>query len=372
MSRFTEHISAVRSSAALSWLSLISRLVGAVVFGWAALSKIGDPAATARAVRAFTLLPESLVGPVAHGLPAVELVLAVLLLAGLATRIVGAVATAALAVFIAAIASAALRGLRIDCGCFGGGGTVVHTHYLLDLTRDGLLLLVLAIVPLATASRRSIDTRLHQRVIAGTVAAICLVGAAIGGNVAAAVSTNGAAMAVPAGATSSGGILVGAASAPTDLIAFEDPQCPICGQFEKINGATLEVAVAAGRVRVEYRMRSFLGPESVRADNALAAAQDEGSFEALREALYANQPEEHTGGFTTPELLQLGRSVGLDDAAFVDAVEHLTYRRWVEFVDAQASKDGDVGTPELRLDGTVLNPQQTFDNGSFRSALGLS
>jgi protein-disulfide isomerase/uncharacterized membrane protein YphA (DoxX/SURF4 family) len=404
MSRIPARLSTLPSSPSAGWLSLASRIAGAGVFGWAALSKIGDPAATARAVRAFKLLPETLVAPVAHGLPAVELVLAALLLAGIASRIVGLVATAAVAVFIVAIASAALRGLRIDCGCFGGGGTVAHTHYLLDLGRDGLLLALLAVIPLARSSRWSLDrlldrrteirppgtkrerlaaaraaaataARRRRRVIAGSIAATCLIGAAIGGNVAAAASTATTPMAIPAGATESGGIWVGTSAAPTSLLAYEDPQCPICGQFEKVNGATLQTAVAAGKVRVEYRMRSFLGPESVRAVNALAAAQNEGKFEALRAALYAHQPQEHTNGFTTTTLLTLGRSVGLTDAAFVDAVEHLTYERWVMFVDAQASKDGNVGTPELISTTAgvrqVLSQPQTFDPAAFKEALGI-
>jgi protein-disulfide isomerase len=396
MSRIT-----ARFPSAIPWLSLFSRLVGGAIFGWAALSKIGDPAATARAVRAYRLLPESLVGPVAHALPAVELALAALLLAGLATRIVGLVASAAVAVFIAAVASAGARGLKIDCGCFGGGGLVTHTHYLLDIARDSVLLVLLAVIPLAATSRFSLDNwldrrvdvqrpgtkrarlaaaraaalaaaRRRQRVAAGLVAALCLAGAAVGGNVAAAASTPATPMAVPAGATASGGILVGSPSAAVQLLAYEDPQCPICGQFEKINGATLQAAVTAGKVGVEYRMRSFLGPESVRADNALAAAQNEGKFEKLREAMYANQPEEHTGGFTTSDLLSLGRSVGLDDAAFTDAVKDMTYARWVAFVDVQASKDGDVGTPELVHAGQLLTQQQTFDPSSFKAALGIS
>jgi protein-disulfide isomerase len=402
MSRLPARLSALSNSALLPWLSLGGRLVGAAVFGWAALSKIGDPAATARAVRAFKLLPEALVGPVAHGLPAVELVLAVLLLAGIATRAAGLVADAALAVFIGAITSAGIRGLRIDCGCFGGGGTVAHTQYLLDITRDSLLLALLATIPIARSSRWSVDrwldrraetrrpgtkrerlaaaraaaaaaTRRRQRLIASGVAAACLAGAAIGGNVAAAAGATAAPMAIPAGATASGGIWVGSPNAPTALVAYEDPQCPICGQFEKTNGSTLESAVTAGQVKVEYRMRSFLGPESVRADNALAAAQNDGKFEALRQALYANQPEEHTGGFTTSTLLRLGRSVGLDDAAFVNAVEHLTYERWVDFVDVQASKDGNVGTPQILIaGGQALSQQQTFDPTAFKAAIGIT
>jgi hypothetical protein len=52
-------------------------------------------------------------------------------------------------VFIVAVTSAAVRGLSIDCGCFGGGGDVApgQTAYGTEIVRDiGLLLLALWLV----------------------------------------------------------------------------------------------------------------------------------------------------------------------------------------------------------------------------------
>jgi hypothetical protein len=69
------------------WLGTAARLLLAVVWAWAAVSKLGDPAASVRAVRAYQLLPEWLAKAVGYGLPFLELGLAALLLAGLATRV---------------------------------------------------------------------------------------------------------------------------------------------------------------------------------------------------------------------------------------------------------------------------------------------
>ena len=318
------------TTSALPWGSLVARLVGAGVFGYAGIAKIGDPAAGVRAVRAYRILPEGLVHPVAYGLPAFEIVLAVLLLVGIATRFVGAVAAGLLAVFIGGVASAGLRGLRIDCGCFGGGGDVEQTHYLLEIGRDSLLLLALLAVVFAKSSRFSIDDRLAASAIEKPVPAgmsssrrrkldevrkqqsqrrqqlrgwatvataiVALSGAAIGGIVANAAPSSAKSTVViaPPGATDAGGFVVGSASAALKLIAYEDPQCPVCKDFEDINGPTLKAVVDQGKVSVEYRMRSFLGVESARADNALAAAAAEGKFEPLREALFAHQPPERS------------------------------------------------------------------------------
>ncbi|HXR43078.1 MAG TPA: MauE/DoxX family redox-associated membrane protein [Acidothermaceae bacterium] len=151
-----------RLARVMPWASFVARLIGAGVLAYAGLAKIGDPAGGVRAVRAYRILPEGLVHPVAYGLPPLEIVLAALLLFGVATRVVAAITAGLLAVFIAAVSSAGIRGLRIDCGCFGGGGTVEHTHYLLEIGRDSLLLLVILLAVFSRRSRLSIDERFVQ------------------------------------------------------------------------------------------------------------------------------------------------------------------------------------------------------------------
>ncbi|MCX5213528.1 DoxX family membrane protein [Kitasatospora sp. NBC_00240] len=126
------------------WIGTVVRLALAVVWGWAGLAKISDPAEAAQAVRAYEILPESLVKPVGYALPFLELALAVLLVIGLGVRIVAVVSALLLLTFIAGITSAWARGISIDCGCFGGGGTVdaSQTEYLQEILRDtGFLLL---------------------------------------------------------------------------------------------------------------------------------------------------------------------------------------------------------------------------------------
>ena len=114
--------------------------------------KATDARETLVAVRAYQLVPESMVGLVAAVMPYLELALGLLLLVGLATRLAAVLSAVVLVIFIAAVASAAARGLSIDCGCFGGGGEVEpgQTAYTAEILRDvGLLVLAvyLAIRP---------------------------------------------------------------------------------------------------------------------------------------------------------------------------------------------------------------------------------
>ncbi|MFI6447000.1 MauE/DoxX family redox-associated membrane protein [Kitasatospora sp. NPDC050543] len=134
----------VVDGSATDWIGVVVRLALAVVWGWAGLAKISDPAEAAQAVRAYEILPESLVKPVGYALPFLELALALLLVIGLGVRIVAGVSALLLLAFIAGIASAWARGISIDCGCFGGGGAVdaSKTEYLQEISRDtGFLIL---------------------------------------------------------------------------------------------------------------------------------------------------------------------------------------------------------------------------------------
>src|ERR1700744_6133465 len=166
---------------------------------------------------------------------------------------------------------------------------------------------------------------------------------------------------VPSGHTPEGGVLVGSEGARTRLVVFEDPQCPYCREFEEASGDLLRREVAAGAVAVEYRIRSFLGDESVRAANALAAAAEAGRFDELRREIFAHQPPEQSGGFTTDDLLALGRHVGLTGDDFIAAVTQGRYEDWVrEIEDVFAGQDPQ-GTPAAILDNQPLDAETLYD-----------
>ncbi|MDX6209095.1 MAG: hypothetical protein QOE24_1486, partial [Frankiales bacterium] len=161
--------------------------------------------------------------------------------------------------------------------------------------------------------------------------------------------------------------------APHHVVAYEDPQCPICGEFEQADGATLRTAVAEVKVNVEYRMMSFLGPESVRAVAALGAAAQEGKFEPLREAMFTHQPAEGTGGYTIADLLSLGKGVGLTDAAWTTAVQKQTHAPWARTVEQMAEKVPIAGTPTVLLDGKSLDLSSVLlDRAAFAKVVGVS
>jgi uncharacterized membrane protein YphA (DoxX/SURF4 family) len=150
------------------WLSVAARLlVGGVwiAAGWLKLTE--SPEAQDRAVRAYQLLPESLVPLVGRGLPALEVIVGLLLIVGLGVRVVSVLSALLLAAFIFGISAAWVRGLQIECGCFGGGGSLAQdatAKYPWDIARDAGLLLLSAALALWPHSKVAVDRLLLRPV----------------------------------------------------------------------------------------------------------------------------------------------------------------------------------------------------------------
>jgi uncharacterized membrane protein YphA (DoxX/SURF4 family) len=116
---------------------VVLRLGLAAVFGYAAWVKLREPwIVFAMSVDAYHVLPQWGVIAVARGLPWIELLLALLLLAGMWKRVTMPAASLLLAVFFSLMVRAYVRGEAIDCGCFGPGEAISP----ITLLRDGGLL----------------------------------------------------------------------------------------------------------------------------------------------------------------------------------------------------------------------------------------
>jgi uncharacterized membrane protein YphA (DoxX/SURF4 family) len=145
------------------WSATVGRVILGGVFVVAGASKLPDPDAAVRAVRAYRLLPEWLVAPVAFGLPVLEIAVGLALLAGVFVRTAALASAVLLVVFLVGVGSAWARGLQIDCGCFGGGGEVARgeTAYPAEVLRDVALLLVALALAWRPRSRLALGGRHH-------------------------------------------------------------------------------------------------------------------------------------------------------------------------------------------------------------------
>jgi protein-disulfide isomerase/uncharacterized membrane protein YphA (DoxX/SURF4 family) len=385
----------------LGWLGLVIRLALAGIWAWASVSKIGDPRTFIRAVRAYDATPEWLSKAIAYGLPMLELTLALLLLVGLIVRYAAAVSAVLFVIFIVGILQASARGIKLECGCFGGGGTSTTTHYTLDVLRDlGLLILAgyLILFPLtrwsidsyiisteavpgltgkqakseknvrryrAAMAAAEVELKHKQRyVAAGTALAVILVTLiAIG------VQGNRAKISPSAdttNATAATGAQVGNPQAPVLVDLYEDFQCPVCNNLEQSGLTTdFDAKLKATNIRVNYHVMSFLDSSSngnhysSRAANAgyCAAELSPDDFLKFHDIAYGktngknNQPPEGSNGVPDSTLIAWGKQAGITSADFSTCVTTQQHKDLVAGVTEDASKRGVNSTPTVFVQG---------------------
>jgi len=123
------------------------------------LLKVGHAPDLAAAIAGFRLLPSAAIGPLALALPFFEIMLGGYLIAGLFTRTAAIVAAVQFTVYAAAIASAVLRHIPANCGCFGPNDAAVADwpHVAFDLA----LVVAAAFIAYAAPGMLAIDRRLR-------------------------------------------------------------------------------------------------------------------------------------------------------------------------------------------------------------------
>ena len=224
-----------------------------------------------------------------------------------------------------------------------------------------------AAAPRQGANRAVIGAVVAVLVIVGVVVAILL---GSGGSATPGGSTAPASSALPAGATGPGGGIVvnpgkARAGAPT-LDLYEDFQCPICGQLEKLFGAQIRSMAAAGDVKLVTHTMSFLddnlkNDSSLRAASAAACAADAGRFSQYHDAVFAGQPAKEGQGYTDAQLQTFATQAGITGSALTtwqQCVKSGQHTAYVKAVQTQSEKDGVFGTPTLKLNGKALDLQK--------------
>jgi protein-disulfide isomerase len=111
------------------------------------------------------------------------------------------------------------------------------------------------------------------------------------------------------------GIYLGKADAPVRLVEFADLQCPICREYSLQSLPQLvQDYVRTGKVRMEFRNLSFLGPDSITAGRAAAAAAKQNKLWNFADVLYYNQGEENSGYVTQEFIDRINKAAGVDSA----------------------------------------------------------
>ncbi len=103
------------------WLFLVLRIVLAGIFLSAGISKAQDPWGFAESIASFQMLPPLGINLLALGLPPFEIILGLMLLSGWNKRPALLAVLGLSLIFIVVLIQGWLRGLQMNCGCFGSG-----------------------------------------------------------------------------------------------------------------------------------------------------------------------------------------------------------------------------------------------------------
>jgi protein-disulfide isomerase len=186
--------------------------------------------------------------------------------------------------------------------------------------------------------------------------------------------TKSVSQAIPSTVTSQNGYAIAFNSELTGVPVvdiYEDFQCPICQQFEGLNGKYINSLVTDKKATVKFHTLSFIGPESVRAANAGACANDEGKFVDMHLSLYANQASsENSGALTNDRLIEIAKASGISSSKFSDCVKSGKYLGWVGKVADAASKSGVSSTPTVFVNGKEIDRNtEYFSADKFKAAI---
>jgi protein-disulfide isomerase len=170
------------------------------------------------------------------------------------------------------------------------------------------------------------------------------------------------------------GITLGKASAPATLIEFADLQCPFCAEYSNNGLATVvKDYVRTGKLRYQLHIRSFLGPDSVKAAGAAAAATRENRLYQFSDLFYRRQQQENTG-YVTPSFLRgVATGAGVDPAKALAGAANPSGQPQVAAAEKLAGQLGSNSTPAfyLRLKSGRLVPVQpnALDGPSMSAAI---
>ena len=170
------------------------------------------------------------------------------------------------------------------------------------------------------------------------------------------------------------GTSLGNPKAPMVLTEFADLQCPYCRDYAV--GALpqiIERYVRTKKLRLELRVRGFLGLDSGVAARAAHAAASRDRLWNFVDVFYRNQGRENSGYVTSRFLSRIAAAAGVSAKLVVDGSTSAAFERPVEAAERAAAAAGLTSTPSFLLgskagQGTPLNVA-SLDAAAFTAAL---
>jgi protein-disulfide isomerase len=171
------------------------------------------------------------------------------------------------------------------------------------------------------------------------------------------------------------GTRLGDPKAPVVLTEFADLQCPFCRDYTLgVLPQIIERYVRTGKLRLELRLRAFLGPDSEIAGRAAEAAATRNRMWNFVDLFYRNQGQENSGYVTDAFLSRIATAAGVPASLVTkEATTGPALGRPLQQAEAEAQAAGQTSTPAFLIGptagkGKVLNVDR-LDIGAFAAAI---
>ncbi len=121
-------------------LGQLAEVVIGVAFLWAGIVKLMDPTAFLSAILTYEVFSYKISVVASLGIPYLELCIGACLVFSVMKGGARLLAVGLLVVFVILLSQAAMRGLDVDCGCFGSSVKSSETGFFWPIARDVLML----------------------------------------------------------------------------------------------------------------------------------------------------------------------------------------------------------------------------------------
>ncbi len=190
-----------------------------------------------------------------------------------------------------------------------------------------------------------------------------------GGSQDASATPAGSPVVVTAADSAFKGYVLGAETAPVEVVEYADFQCPHCGEFANVQFPTIkEQLINTGRLRWRFREYPLSFPWSRVSALAGQCAGEQGKFWEMEEMLFQRQSDWGTSNRNPAGTFRdLARGIGVDLDKFNACMDGQRYAGRIEASHQEGEARGVTGTPTFFVNGRELDGRRFANSDAFKS-----
>jgi protein-disulfide isomerase len=160
------------------------------------------------------------------------------------------------------------------------------------------------------------------------------------------------------------GYVLGAETAPVEIVEYADYQCPACQSFEMVEFPYVkERLIQTGKVRYVYRDFPLDQPHKWArlAAHSAACANDQNKFWEQHEAIYRTQGDWSASGDAGGIFRSQAQQAGLNVAAYDECMRSLKYAGRIQAGLDEGIRVGVNSTPSFKIGDRIYPGVQPYD-----------